>query len=180
MRIYPLKSLPETTVEEIVKGRIFCYPTDTVYGLGCNALISKSVKKLRRIKQASHPFSVIAPSKDWIEKNMHVPNLAFLGKLPGPITLIFRKRNSSFLKECSQETLGIRIPDHMISEMIAKAGVPFVSTSANLAGERTIRKLSELPAALAKGVDIGIDAGRIDNLPSQVYDMTDESPKRIR
>ncbi|MBI4020113.1 MAG: Sua5/YciO/YrdC/YwlC family protein, partial [Candidatus Aenigmarchaeota archaeon] len=56
-------------VAAILKGNIFAYPTDTVYGLGCDATNEESVGLVRSIKRTSHPFSVIAPSKMWIREN---------------------------------------------------------------------------------------------------------------
>ena len=73
---------------QIKSGAIFIYPTDTVYGLGCNAEDIRAVKKLRQIKGTDHPFSVIAPSKQWIQDRLNVKFPEFLEKLPGPVTLI--------------------------------------------------------------------------------------------
>lgn len=168
-------------VEKIKKGFLFVYPTDTVYGIGCNALMGGRVKKIRRLKGTDHLFSVIAPSKQWIAYNLMVRHKEFLKKLPDSYTLIFRKRKKGFLSDCSStEKLAVRIPKHFFSEIVSQAGVPFVTTSANVSGERTIKRVSDLPASFKKEVDFAIDGGVLDNPPSHIFDLTGEKPKRIR
>ena len=78
-----------------LKKTVFVYPTDTIYGLGCNATDEKAVDKLRKIKNTKHPFSIIVPNKDWIYDNCTVNEEAeeWIRKLPGPYTLILRLKN---------------------------------------------------------------------------------------
>ena len=62
-------------MEDIWQGKIFLHPTDTIYGIGCNALLLEAVKKVREIKQRYEaPFSVIAPSREWIRENCVISN----------------------------------------------------------------------------------------------------------
>ena len=80
-------------LDEIKSGIVFVYPTDTIYGIGCDATNSSSVLKVRNIKERNDlPFSVVAPSKDWIRDNCEVDAKAeqWLDKLPGPYTLILK------------------------------------------------------------------------------------------
>ena len=166
-------------IESIRTGALFVYPTDTIYGLGCNALISQSVKRIRKIKGTDHPFSVIAPSTKWIVQNLDVENKKSLDILPGPYTLIFRKREPFFLRDVSPlPTLGVRIPGHPITKLLMDIGIPFVSTSANLSGNQPIKK--PLEAKNFKGVDYIIDGGTLANPPSMVIDMSGEEEKVIR
>jgi L-threonylcarbamoyladenylate synthase len=166
-------------LEEIRTGSVFVYPTDTIYGIGCNALISDSVKRIRKIKRAEHPFSVIAPSTEWILKNLVVEARKSLEVLPGPYTLIFRKREPFFMREVSPlPTLGVRIPSHPITKLVREIGIPFVTTSANLSGKKPITKASE--AKKLKGVNYIIDGGTLANPPSIVMDLSGEEEKVIR
>ncbi|UCG94990.1 MAG: Sua5/YciO/YrdC/YwlC family protein, partial [archaeon] len=78
-------------IEQLVlQGSVFIHPTDTIYGLGCDATRYNSVIRIRQIKQREQkPFSVIAPSKEWILENCVVGE-ADLTRLPGPYTLILK------------------------------------------------------------------------------------------
>jgi len=173
----------ETTmyvIERIRSGMVFVYPTDTVYGLGCNALNRESVLRIRRMKKTDHPFSVIAPSLEWVEKNFVIRFPEYLRRLPGPVTLLLEQKVRIIPEETSGSCkVGIRIPNHPFTHIIQEAGVPFVTTSANISGEKTITKISELPQELRK-VDIVIDGGILDNPPSEIWDLTGERPERVR
>ncbi len=173
------KEIRNDIIEEMRVGSIFVYPTDTVYGIGCNALISDSVKKIRKIKKTAHPFSVIAPSGQWILNNMDVESRKSLKVLPGPYTLIFRKKQPFFLRDVSPlPTLGVRIPAHPITKIVRDIGIPFVTTSANLSGKKPVRKASE--AKKMRGVNYIIDGGTLANPPSMVIDLSGEEEKIIR
>ncbi len=165
----------------MVSGKIFVYPTDTIYGIGCNAMDSGVVRRIREIKGSSRPFSVIAPSKGWIRQSLLVTHGDFLGKLPGPYTLIFRKRNPDFLSAASEsDSLGVRIPRHTFSELVTEAGIPFITTSANLSGQDVARSPTEVPGQIRKTADFLIDAGVLDNPPSRVIDLTSGEPRVLR
>jgi L-threonylcarbamoyladenylate synthase len=173
------KDVRNEMIEGMRTGAIFVYPTDTIYGIGCNALLSDSVKKIRKIRKADHPFSVIAPSTEWILRNLIVESRKSLEVLPGPYTLIFRKREPFFLNEVSSlPTLGVRIPAHPISRIVREIGIPFVTTSANLSKKLPIKKASE--AKKFRGVNYIIDGGTLANPPSMVIDLSGEEEKVIR
>lgn len=143
---------------EMLKKSIFIYPTDTIYGIGCDALDEKLVGKIREIKgRETKPFSVIAPSKEWIFENCIVGEGAreWIGKLPGAYTLILKLKNKKSIAENVSlgETIGVRMPAHWISEVVSKMGMPIVTTSANITGKPFMTSLDDLNAGIKEKTD---------------------------
>ena len=160
----------ENLKEKIESGKVFVYPTDTVYGLGCDATNEKSVNRIKKIKgrDASKPMSVIAPSVEWIQEHCLIDDRLDLSKyLPGPYTLILKKKNVDFLKSvASGDTLGVRIPKSEFCDEIRKVGVPFVTTSVNLSGEPPAVEVSEIDNKIIEKVDEVVDYGKLNGKPS--------------
>lgn len=181
MRILNFEELnleKQSIIDSIINGAIFIYPTDTIYGIGCNAELSNSVKKIRKLKErAVNPFSVIAPSFDWIKENCIIAKKAeeWLEKLPGPYTLIFKLKNNCVAKEVnpSLKTLGIRIPNHWIRNIVAEAEVPIVTTSVNRANEDYMTSLEDLDPAIKGGIDFVLYEGKKEGKPSKIVDLTE-------
>ncbi len=174
------KNLRKTITKKIKSGSIFIYPTDTIYGLGCNALNSESVSKIRAIKRTTKPFSVIAPSKQWIYRNFKVKNKNYIRKLPGSFTFVLESKKRNIVSKetnLNLKTLGIRIPKHDFTKFIK---VPFITTSVNLTGNKPIISVKKVPKKILKEVDIVIDDGILDNKPSTVIDLTEKIPKILR
>jgi len=187
MKLLHLKDVLENNglrkgmVDAIKSGAVFIYPTDTVYGIGCDAGNNKSVERIRAIKQTKHPLSVIAPSKEWIKNNLNVSSPEYLKKLPGPYTLIFKKKTKTMLSAASPgNSLGVRVPKHPFTELVSAAGAPFVTTSANISGQPTIKSTEEIPKKILEQIDFVIDAGTLGGKPSTVIDLTEEKPVFLR
>lgn len=153
--------------KEILEGKIFIYPTDTIYGLGCNALDEAAVNRIKNIKKrdADKPLSVIAPSKKWIRDNC-ILDFNLDKYLPGPYTLILKKKDKNFLSYLSSDTIGIRIPANEFTKKIQESGVPFITTSVNLSGEKLANSISEISDEILNKVDIVIDSGTLTGKPS--------------
>ncbi len=167
----------EAIIDSIIKGAVFIHPTDTIYGIGCNAQIPDSVKKVRQLKgRASNPFSVIAPSVEWVYGNCIVTKEGeeWIGKLPGPYTLILKLKNNCVAKEVNPNlrTLGIRIPSHWVRRLASDADVPIVTTSVNKSNEDYMTSLEDLDPAIKGGVDFALYEGRKDGKPSKIIDLT--------
>lgn len=169
-------------IEDIRDGAVFIYPTDTIYGIGCDATHPGAVARIRALKQRdSKPFSVIAPSREWILDNCELPAAGkeWVRKLPGPYTLIMTLKN----KDCidpevngGMPTIGIRIPAHWIAEVSARLNLPLVTTSVNISGQPFITDIKDIPKSIAKGVDFIIDGGKKEGRPSTLVDLTGQFP----
>jgi L-threonylcarbamoyladenylate synthase len=172
---FNLSKLPILT--SIRDGSLFIHPTDTIYGIGCNACNSKSVKKVRELKsRISNPLSVIAPSVNWIRENCVVTEVGerWLRELPGPYTLIFKTKRLCVADEVNNglRTLGVRIPKHQISKVVAGADVPIVSTSVNKSSEEYMTSLEDLDPSIKSGIDFLLYEGKKEGRPSKIIDLT--------
>jgi len=158
----------ETLIQEILDGKIFIYPTDTLYGIGCDATNQQAVDKIKDIKvrDREKPLSIIAPSIEWIEQNCIV-DVDINKYLPGAYTLILKKKNKDFLSWVSNnDSLGIRIPDNDFCRQVQKSGVPFITTTVNLAGEPFAINTNDISQEIKKQVDHIIDIGELSGRPS--------------
>jgi L-threonylcarbamoyladenylate synthase len=173
----------EEILDRILKGEIFIYPTDTIYGLGCDATNSEAVKKIRTIKQRHDaPFSVIAPSIEWIRKNCIVSKEAekYLKELPGPVTLILKLKNTKCVsKEINpgNDTLGVRIPNHWISKMVEFFEVPIVTTSVNTTDKPFMTDIEEIEPEIEGHVSFALYEGAKEGRPSKIIHLEGEEVK---
>ena len=161
----------------ISQGAVFIHPTDTIYGIGCDATNEKAAQRVRQIKRrTSTPFSVIVPSKRWIFDNCEVSleGEKWIDRLPGPYTLIFRLKSSSAVAAAvnlSSSTLGIRIPRHWIADLVKELGFPVVSTSANITGEPYMTSADDLDESIRQKVDFIIYEGEKLGRPSTIVKL---------
>ncbi|MDO8642833.1 MAG: L-threonylcarbamoyladenylate synthase [Candidatus Woesearchaeota archaeon] len=165
---------------KILDGAVFVYPTDTIYGIGCSALNHNAVKKIRELKgRGDAPFSVIAPSLGWIEENLDVTSAAreWLAKLPGPYTLVMNMKQKCVADSVTvgKETLGVRIPNHWVSAVIAELGIPLVTTSVNKSGAAFMTSSDDVDPDLKAAVDFIIDEGQKTAAPSTLIFLDAES-----
>ena len=162
-------------VEMLKNGDILVYPTDTIYGIGCDATNSKLVRKIRELKKRENkPFSVIAPSKKWIYDNCVLTGegRSWMKKLPGPYTLVLKMKKKCVSEEVAKEKIGVRIPANEFTKKVRSFGKPFVTTSVNISGEPSLKNPNKLKNSISKGVDYLVDAGTIQGKPSIVVDLS--------
>ncbi|MBI2134594.1 threonylcarbamoyl-AMP synthase [Candidatus Woesearchaeota archaeon] len=158
---------------------VFIYPTDTIYGIGCNAMNKEAVARIRKIKKrGNNPFSVIAPSKEWISGNCRINANAneWIKKLPGPYTLILKTKKECVAKNVAPglDTLGVRIPEHWFSGFVKEINIPIVSTSVNISGEGFMTSLEDLDNGIKSKADFLIYEGVKEGKPSRIADLTDK------
>jgi len=173
------KNLEKKLISLIISGKIFIYPTDTVYGIGCNANHKKAVAKIKKIKSRNKPLSIIVPTKVWLFKHLKGEKKIINKYLPGKYTLILKKKNKKFLSWVSKKnTLGIRVPKHDFQFLIKKAGVPFITTSANLSGKKPPARVIEINEQILKQADVIVNAGRLSGKPSTIINFNGKKLKR--
>jgi L-threonylcarbamoyladenylate synthase len=175
----------------IESGGVVIYPTDTLYGLGADALSDSAVKKIYEVKgrDEGKPIHAIVADMQMAERFAYVDGTAHMLAerfLPGPLTLILKKREgieTGIAKGI--DTFGIRIPDNAFcKDLVEKFGGPITTTSANRAGMHAMRTVKEIVEQLgerAQFVDCAIDAGEIPaRRPSTVVDCSGERPIILR
>lgn len=167
-------------VSKIKKGAVFIYPTDTIYGIGCDAANKKAVARIRTLKERSEaPFSIWVPSLDWIKEACIITPKAkkWLTELPGPYTLILQLHNHKTIASNvapNTDFIGIRYPDHWFNEVVKKADLPLVTTSANKTGQPFMTSLEDLEPEIKKGVEFIIYEGEKKARPSKVVNVEKE------
>lgn len=161
-------------------GGIVLYPTDTLYGLGADALSDEAVTKVQKIKgrDEGKPIHAIvadlAMAKRYAVLNENALALAFW---PGPLTLILEKKPDVRTGiGRGLDTFGVRVPNHPFCLALARGfGKPYTGTSANKSGEESKRTVGEIVAQLgntADSIDLVIDAGELPpSLPSTIVDV---------
>ena len=165
----------------IKEGALFIHPTDTIYGLGCNALNDKAVKKIRRMKERPDtPLSIWAPSIKWIREFCVVTQEVeeWFNKLPGSYTLILKlKKKHPLANQVNPKngTVGVRLPNHWFSEVVQMLDLPIITTSANKRGQNFMTSLETLDGDLAKNVSFTIYEGEKKGRPSKLINLAEET-----
>jgi tRNA threonylcarbamoyl adenosine modification protein (Sua5/YciO/YrdC/YwlC family) len=174
-------------VDILQAGGILVYPTDTIYGLGCDIFNKAAVAKIYRLKKREkhQPLSILCADFKQASQFAQIPNHAFkLMKkaLPGPYTFILKAKNKTpqnFLAK--NKTVGIRIPGNKIClAIVKKLNAPIITTSLNISGEKPLSNPQLLPKEFKNQIDLVIDAGDLPIEPSTVIDLTTEKPKVLR
>lgn len=194
IKIYP-ENPNEKHIQQVVdtlkKGGLIIYPTDTVYGLGCDITHPKAIEKIcriRGIKPEKANFSFICSDlrhiSDYIKPIDNTTFRVIKKALPGPFTFIFNANNNvPKLMSSNKKTVGIRVPDNQIARDIVTAlGNPIVSAS--IKDEDELIEYSTDPELIHEKyenlVDIVIDGGYGDNEASTVVDCTSGEFEVIR
>jgi tRNA threonylcarbamoyl adenosine modification protein (Sua5/YciO/YrdC/YwlC family) len=168
-------------------GGVIIYPTDTVYGIGCDIFNKQALDRVKDMK--SNPdiklLSFICPDLKNISKYAKVSDYAYKTMkrlLPGPYTFILPASKEVPKKLWSKrKTVGIRIPDHKVALKIVEGlGNPIVSTSTTTRkGELLVNPL-EIKSVFNSQVDLMLASGNLSGEPSSVIDLSGEEPEVVR
>ena len=186
----PSEAAIKKVVSVLKDGGLVIYPTDTVYGLGCDITNSRALEKLAKIKgikleKANFSFvcSSLSNISDYV-KQIDTSTFKILKRaLPGPYTFILPGNNDLPKEFRKKKTVGIRVPDNNIAREIVKLlGNPIVSTSIH--DEDEVIEYSTDPELIFEKwnnkVDLVIDGGYGDNVASTIIDLTGYEPEVIR
>lgn len=184
----PQPRLIQEVVAMLKQGAVVCYPTDTVYGIGCDIFNQKAVNRIYQIKRRpkQKPFSFMCSSLKNVSEYCHLSNSAYrLMKkmLPGPYTFILPAlKIVPKIMLTKQKTVGIRVPDNPISmALVDGLGNPVLTTSAITDDDDIpLANAYELEEKIGKMVDVIIDGGPIFPSPSSIVSLVEEIPVVLR
>lgn len=177
-------------VRVLRKGGLIIYPTDTVYGLGCDITNTKALEKIARIKgvklaKANWSFvcADLSNLSDYVRQIDTATFKILKRALPGPYTFILSGNNNLPKDFKKKKTVGIRVPDNSIAKaLVEELGNPIVSTS--IRDEDEVLEYTTDPELIFEKwenlVDIVIDGGYGDNIASTIIDLSGETPEVIR
>jgi L-threonylcarbamoyladenylate synthase len=168
-------------------GGLVVYPTETVYGIGCDPFNVEAVKRILKAKgDRSKPLPVLAASILDAEK------IAFVSRRgktlaskfwPGPLTMVFfKKPNFPDVVTLGWNSVGVRIPDNDVTlHLLSSCGGLLIGSSANRTGEEPPRLVQEISGELKEIADVVLDGGTVvQGTPSTVVDLTSEKTRILR
>ncbi len=165
-------------------GKVVIIPTDTVYGLACDPSLPAAVARLFRLKgrKEGSPLALLAASpsqafsltKEVGEEARRLAEAFW----PGALTLVLpRAPGVGWDLGGRPETIGVRVPDHLLPRALASLVGPFAATSANPSGGKEADEIAEAVRYFGEGVDLYVDGGKLPGVPSSVVEVL---PGRVR
>ena len=190
VRVYeenpPMRTIRKA-VDVLKEGGLIVYPTDTIYGLGCDLHNKKALEKLYRIKKMDEktPLSFISPDLSNVSYYAHVPNRAYRlmnRHLPGPYTFILpAKKEVNKYMLYKRKQIGIRVPDSNVCRALTRElGNPVISTSVPLWREKVLNSGEAIHDYFGKEIDVVLDINVLISEPSTIVDLTEEEYEVIR
>ncbi|MFU8867099.1 L-threonylcarbamoyladenylate synthase [Natronococcus sp.] len=169
----------ESAAEAIRGGELVVYPTETVYGLGANAVDPDAVEWVFEVKgrDRSKPVSMALPSVPSALEYVRATDREreFMATfLPGPVTVLCRRRDVVPDElTAGEDRVGIRVPDHDLAlRLCERAGTPVTSTSANVSGRGSVRRVDDLEPSIREAVAVTLDGGETAGTESTVVDVS--------
>ena len=183
----PQLRLIKKAVEVLKEGGIIVYPTDTVYGMGCDLFNKQAIERIYEIKRRNkkEPLSFICADLKDISNYALVSNYAYRTLrrlLPGAYTFVLEaSRLVPKILLTKRRTVGIRVPDNKIClTLVGELGHPIINTSAKLEQDEILSDPFEIEKKFKKLVDLVIDGGSLASDQSSVIDLIDDVPKVLR
>lgn len=185
--VHPEPRKVQRAVDALRAGEVIAYPTDTVYGLGCDIGSKKAADRLYQMKgmDRSHPLAFICPDLSEIAKYAIVDNQIYrvLRRfLPGPYCFVLEAtREVPRLLQSKRKTIGIRVPNHeVIRTIVQQLGRPVISTSAQREGQPEPHVDAHEIDEDFSGLGLVLDGGAGGVVPTTIIDLTVQPPEVIR
>ena len=172
---YDSKSAISEAHKELINGGIIVYPTDTIYGFGCNAKNSLSIKKLNKIKRRTRPMSILAPNvqtaSDWMDiSSKHKKFARNIIRNSNTVIVPSKKNVCSKLIKGKNNSIGIRIPNHPFCKKLALVcSFPITTTSVNRTGEKPMTDPENIANEFNNELNLIIEDKIIDGSASKIY-----------
>lgn len=184
----PQDRLIKQATDIIHKGGVVVYPTDSGYALGCHLGDKRALERICQIRRVDpkHNFTLLCRDLSEIANYAQVDNEAFRllkANTPGAYTFIFKasKEVPKRLQNAKKKTIGIRVPEHAISQALLETlGEPLMTSSLILPDEELLFDPDVIRERLEKQVDLIIDGGQTPQEPTTVIDLTGDIPEVIR
>ena len=171
-------------VEVLERGGILAYPTDTVYGLGCDPMQKKAIDRLYQVKRMprDHQLALLVPDLSQIATYAKVGDTQYRtmrSLVPGPYCFILpASREAPKILQTKRKTIGLRVPDHPVARARLEAlGRPIISTSASWEGEMLFDP-DEIDDRF--DIDLVLDGGPGELTPATVIALEDDGPRVVR
>lgn len=171
-------------VEVLERGGILAYPTDTVYGLGCDPMQKKAIDRLYQVKRMprDHQLALLVPDLSQIATYAKVGDAQYRtmrSLVPGPYCFILpASREAPKILQTKRKTIGLRVPDHPVARALLEAlGRPIISTSASWEGEMLFDP-DEIDDRF--DIDLVLDGGPGELTPATVIALEDDGPRVVR
>ena len=175
------------SAQALREGGVIVYPTDTIYGLGCDITVKAGLERIRRVKgtNAKKPMSFVCSDLNDISRYARVSNFAYriLKRcLPGAYTFVLpATKETPRMAQSRQKTVGIRIPDHPVPlALVKELGNPIISTSANRTAQEVLTDPVDLEEEFGPTVDIILECGQLPVQPSTVVSLVGDRVEVLR
>ncbi len=183
----PQQRFINKAIEILKNGGVIIYPTDTIYGLGCDIYNKEAVERIYTIKNETETklFSFICSDLKDISKYAKVSNFAYKSMkklIPGPYTFVLPAAKEVPKKLWTKrKTVGIRVPDNDITRILAhELGNPIISTSATTRKGEVLFDPLEIRSVFNMSVDLMLSMGALNGVPSSIVDLSGDKAEIIR
>ncbi len=177
----------ERIAEVLQRDGVIAYPTDTLFGLGCLASRKKAVDRVQQLKvrDPKKPMSMLCADMEMLSRyarHLDTPTFRLLKQLlPGPYTVLLPASREVPRYLQNKQVVGLRIPDSPFCKaLLTLLGEPIITTSVVLPGQAMLNTAWELEEELGHALELIVDCGQPEGIPSTILDLCEEEPKLVR